>query len=161
MNTRYTAAVLVLIASLAVTPVAQAVMSRAGNAEDLGVGLALGQPMGPTVKYWLSSTTAIDGFAGYHFNSNFDVHADYLWHTFSSFDVTSGRLPFYGGLGARINLGNSSDFGARFPLGVSYLFPTDPIELFAEISPVVKLLSHIGLDMDGQMGIRIYLNYLK
>jgi hypothetical protein len=140
---------------------AHAITSRVGNPEDMGVGLALGQPMGATAKYWLSSTTAVDAFAGYHFNSNFDVHADYLWHTFSSFDVTNGRLPFYLGLGGRINLGNSSDFGMRIPLGVSYLFPTDPIELYAEVSPVVKLLSHIGLDMDGQVGVRIYINYLK
>jgi hypothetical protein len=140
---------------------AEAITSRVGNTEDLGFGSALGQPIGVTGKYWLNSTTAIDAFAGYHFNSNFDVHADYLWHTFSSFDVTNGRLPFYAGVGGRINLGNSSDFGMRIPFGLSYLFPTDPIELYAEVSPVIKLLSHIGFDMDGQVGIRIYINYLK
>ena len=117
-----------LIALITVSTTVQAVTSRVGNTEDMGVGFALGQPMGATAKYWLSSTTAVDAFAGYHFNSNFDMHADYLWHSFSSFDVTSGRLPFYIGLGGRVNLGDSSDFGMRTPFGISYLFPTDPIE---------------------------------
>jgi len=150
-----------LIALITVSTTVQAVTSRVGNTEDMGVGFALGQPMGATAKYWLSSTTAVDAFAGYHFNSNFDMHADYLWHSFSSFDVTSGRLPFYIGLGGRVNLGDSSDFGMRTPFGISYLFPTDPIEFYAEVSPVVKLLKHVGFDMDGQLGVRIYINYLK
>lgn len=140
---------------------AHAVTSRVGAAQDLGVGAAFGQPTGVTSKYWLSSTTAVDAFMGYHFNHNFDVHADYLWHTFSSFDVAQGRLPFYGGLGARVNLGDSSHLGVRIPVGVSYLFASDPIELFAEIGPVIKVLSHLGTDVDGQMGIRIYINYLR
>jgi hypothetical protein len=150
-----------LIGSLLLAGYAQAVTSRVGTAQDLGVGFALGQPMGATGKYWLSSTTAVDAFAGYHFNSNFDMHADYLWHSFSSFNVASGRLPFYVGLGGRVNFGDDSHFGARFPIGLSYLHPTEPIELFAEVAPVVKLLKDIGADVDGQLGIRVYINYLR
>jgi len=140
---------------------ARAVTSRVGAAQDLGLGAAMGQPLGVTGKYWLSSTVAVDAFAGYHFNSNFDIHTDYLWHSFSSFDIARGRLPFYVGLGARVNLGNSSDFGVRLPIGVSYLFPTDPIEAFVEVAPVVKLLKDIGADVDGQVGFRVYINYLR
>jgi hypothetical protein len=142
-------------------PSAQAVTSRVGSAQDMGVGLAVGQPLGVTTKYWLSSTTAVDAFAGYHFNSNFDVHVDYLLHSFSSFDVANGRLPFYLGIGGRVNLGDESHFGMRLPVGASYLFPTDPIEVFAEIAPVVKLIKHVGLDIDGMLGVRIYVNYLR
>lgn len=117
--------------------------------------------MGATGKYWLSTTTAIDAFAGYHFNSNFDLHADYLWHSFSSFDVSRGRLPFYLGLGGRINAGDDTHFGMRIPLGVSYLFPTDPLEFFVEVAPVVKLAPDIGADVDGLVGFRVYVNYLR
>src|SRR5262245_35995838 len=134
------------VAVLGACGVSQAVTSRVGAAQDLGFGVQLGQPMGLTTKYWMSSTTAVDGFMGYHFNSNFDMHADYLWHSFSSFDVQSGRMPFYLGLGGRVNLGDSSDFGMRLPLGLSYLFPNDAFEAYAEVAPVVKLLDHIGLD---------------
>lgn len=138
-----------------------AVTSRVGSAQDLGIGAGIGQPLGATGKYWLSSSTAIDAFAGYHFNGNFDLHADYLWHSFSSFAVSRGRLPFYLGLGARVNLGNDSDFGMRLPVGLSYLFPTDPVEVFIEVAPVVKLLADIGADVDGLVGFRLYVNYLR
>jgi hypothetical protein len=127
----------------------------------MGVGFVVGQPIGATTKYWLSSTTAVDVVAGYHFNHNFDLHADYLFHSFSSFDVQSGRLPFYVGLGGRINLGDDSHFGMRVPVGVSYLFPTDPVEAFVELAPVVKLIKKVGFDMDGLVGVRVYINYLR
>ena len=146
---------------LAMGGAAQAVTSRAGSSQDLGWGLELGQPMGVTGKYWLSSTSAVDGFMGYHFNGNFDIHADYLWHSFSSFEVESGRLPFYFGVGGRINAGNDTHFGARLPIGASYLFPSDPMELYAEVAPVIRLLKNIGIDIDGSVGIRVYVNYLK
>jgi len=138
-----------------------AMTSRVGAAEDVGVGIQFGQPMGVTGKYWLSSTSAVDAAAGYHFNSNFDMHADYLWHSFSSFDIQNGRLPFYFGAGGRVMLGNDCNFGMRLPLGVSFLPSNQPIEIYAEVAPVVQLLTSIGIDIDGAVGIRVYLNYLK
>ena len=161
MNKQIGTFVAVVALLFAVTRPVDAFTSRAGSAQDLGVGVALGQPMGASAKYWMSSTTAIDGFAGYHFNNNFDLHADYLWHSFSSFSVSQGRLPFYLGLGGRVNLGDDSHFGMRLPLGLSYLFPTDPIEAFVEIAPVVKLIPDVGADVDGMIGLRVYLNYIK
>ena len=140
---------------------ARAVMSRVGSAQDLGLGAQLGQPMGVTGKYWLSSTVAVDGFMGYHFNHNFDVHGDILWHTFSSFNVSSGRLPFYVGAGSRILLGDNSQLGLRLPVGVSYLFPSAPLEFYAEIAPVIQVAASIGADIDGALGLRLYVNYLK
>ncbi len=151
---------LTAFAMLSASPVL-AISSRVGNAEDLGFGAELGQPLGVTAKYWLSSAIAVDAAMGYHFNSNFDAHADYLFHSFSSFNVASGRLPFYLGLGGRILLGDDSQFGLRMPLGASYLYPNDPIEMFAEVAPIVKLTSGIGLDIDGVVGVRVYINYLK
>ena len=140
---------------------AQAVTSRVGSAEDLGFGAEIGQPMGVTAKYWMNSTLAIDGAMGYHFNRNFDAHSDLLWHTFSSFDISNGRLPFFAGVGGRILLGNDSQFGIRLPFGVSYLPSSDPVEIFAEIAPVLKLATSVGADVDGVVGIRLYINYLK
>ena len=138
----------------------KATTSRVGSAQDLGLGLQLGQPMGVTGKYWLSSTLAVDGFMGYHFNNNFDTHADVLWHSFSSFNVASGRLPFYIGMGGRIFGGDDTQFGIRLPIGVSYLTPSQPLELYAEIAPVVKIAPGIGADIDGAVGIRLYINYV-
>ena len=140
---------------------AQAVTSRVGSAQDLGFGTELGQPMGVTAKYWLSSTLAVDGAMGYHWNHNFDMHADALWHTFSSFDISNGRLPFYAGVGSRILLGDNSQLGIRLPFGVSYLPSSDPIELFVELAPVIQIAASLGADIDGVVGIRLYINYLK
>ena len=150
-----------LIGSVFVATYAQALTSRVGSAQDLGIGTQLGQPMGVTAKYWMNSTLAIDAFMGYHFSHNFDAHGDVLWHSFSSFDVSDGRLPFYVGAGGRILLGDDSQLGVRLPVGVSYLSSSQPIELYAEIAPVIQLITSIGADIDGAIGIRIYLNYLK
>ncbi len=157
MKTKLFAVVAVLSAALP----AQAVTSRVGSAQDFGVGTQLGQPMGVTAKYWLNSTLAVDGFMGYHFNHNFDAHGDILWHSFSSFDVSNGRLPFYVGAGGRILLGNDSQFGLRLPVGVSFLSSSQPLEFYAEVAPVIQLATSIGADIDGAIGIRIYINYLK
>jgi len=140
---------------------AQGVTSRVGSAQDLGLGTQLGQPMGVTGKYWMNSTVAIEAVMGYHFGHNFDAHGDVLWHSFSSFNISDGRLPFYVGAGGRMLLGDDSQFGLRLPLGVSYLPSSEPIELYAEIAPVIQLITSLGADIDGAIGIRIYLNYLK
>jgi hypothetical protein len=152
---------LILVAVAVLVSSAGAMSSRVGNAEDMGIGAELGQPLGATAKYWLSPSIAVDAAMGYHWNHNFDAHMDYLWHSFSSFNVSSGRLPFYLGFGGRVLLGDDSQFGLRFPVGASYLFPNDPIEMFAEVAPVMKLTSGIGVDIDGAVGFRLYVNYLK
>jgi hypothetical protein len=137
---------------------AAAMASRIGSPEDLGFGFALGQPMGVTMKYWTTSTSAVDAMMGYHFNGNFDVHADYLVHSYSSFDVSNGRLPIYAGLGARILLGNDSQLGMRLPVGASYLPTGNAIEAFVEIAPVIRLVTKLGIDVDGLVGLRFYVN---
>ena len=78
----------VIFGALAAGVPVQAVTSRVGSAQDLGIGTELGQPIGVTAKYWLNPTLAVDGAMGYHFNHNFDMHSDVLWHSFSSFDVS-------------------------------------------------------------------------
>lgn len=153
--------VLVLVLLFTALP-ARSMTSRVGAAEDMGIGAAAGQPFGLTAKYWTSATTAWDGFIGYHWNRNFDLHGDYLWHSFSSFNVSEGRMPFYIGVGARLNAGDDTHLGARFPLGVSYLSPSSPIEYFVQIAPILKVIGDFGgLDLDGQIGFRVYLNYLR
>lgn len=134
---------------------------RAGSAKDMGVGLTVGQPIGVTGKYWLSSTQAVDAFMGFHFNQNMDAHADYLWHFPSYIYVPSGRLPFYVGGGARILLGDSSQLALRFPIGLTYLFPHEPLETFVELAPVMRIVKGIGGDLDGHVGVRYYFRVTK
>ena len=58
-------------------------------------------------------------------------------------------------------LGNDSNFGMRLPIGISFLTSNEPLEFYAEVAPVVQLLTSIGIDIDGAVGVRIYFNYLK
>jgi hypothetical protein len=135
--------------------------SKVGNPRDIGIGLAVGQPTGVSGKYWLDTHVAVDGFLGYHFSDEFDMHADLLYHAFSLLPITQGRLPIYFGVGGRALLGDSDQFGFRFPVGVSYLFPDNPLEGFVELAPVMKVTSGIAAYMDFMVGARVYINYLK
>lgn len=122
---------------------------------SLGLGMELGQPIGATGKLWLSNISAVDAGLGYHFNHNFDVHADFLVHSFALGHIGDGDLPLYAGLGARVLVGDDTQFGLRIPLGAAYFLRPNRVELFAEIAPVIDL-SNIGGDVDGLVGIRIY-----
>ena len=112
-------------------------LARAGRHQPGRLGLDdLGElawrwasPWRFTAKYWLTPCRlAVDGTMGYHFNSNFDFHGDYLWHSFSSFNISSGRLPFYVGLGGHAYLGDSVAVRPAFPVGAPRTFsPLRPV----------------------------------
>jgi hypothetical protein len=135
--------------------------SKAGNPRDMGIGVAVGQPTGVAGKLWLDKNLAVDAFAGYHFSGDFDLHGDLLYHAFSILPIEHGRLPLYFGLGGRVLLGDDDQFGLRVPIGVSFLFPDNPIEVFGELAPVMKVTSGVAAYMDFLVGARVYINYLK
>ena len=153
--------ILTAIFGIWIAGIANADTSRVGSAQDLGIGPMLGQPMGASAKYWFNSTVAADVGLGYHFDDNLAVHSDILWHSFSSFGLTNGRLPFYLGAGGRVLVGDDSQFGIRLPLGISFLPSADPLEFFFELAPVVQLAPDLDADLDGVIGIRLYLNYIR
>jgi hypothetical protein len=130
------------------------------NAGDFGIGLILGEPTGLSAKYYLGGTNALDfGLAwslGRH--SNFHAHADYLRHKFDVFEVQTGRLPFYYGIGARVIGGDQGLVGIRVPIGVSYYFPNDPLEIFFEVVPILDLAPSTSFSGNGGLGIRYYFN---
>ncbi|MCU0915647.1 MAG: DUF3996 domain-containing protein [Planctomycetes bacterium] len=148
-------------------------MGTSAFAQDqLGLGLILGEPTGLSVKYWLDDEHAIDGAAGWSFwdDDGFQLHADYLWHNYELLDLgeTEGRVPVYYGLGARLkfenddNRGRGDDddtvFGIRAPLGITYRFANEPLDLFAEIVPVLDLTPDVELNLNLAVGIRIYVH---
>ena len=130
------------------------------NSGDFGIGLILGEPTGLSAKYYLGGNNALDfGVAwslGRH--SHFHVHADYLRHNFSAFNVETGRLPFYYGIGARVLGGDNGVVGVRIPIGVSYYFPNDPLEIFFEVVPILDLAPSTSFSGNGGLGIRYYFN---
>jgi hypothetical protein len=153
MNYRQTLLAGLLLSTLgSAASAASTDINRQGN---LGLGVEVGQPIGVTGKLWLSDMTAVDAALGYHFNHNFDTHADFLLHTNTLTSSMNGTLPLYVGLGARVLAGDDTQFGIRIPFGISYFLTSHKIEFFAEIAPIVDL-SNFGADVDGTAGIRLY-----
>ena len=125
-----------------------------------GVGVIVGEPTGISLKGWLNSINAIDaGLAwSFHRQTSFDLHADYLWHSFHVFQ-TRERIPLYYGIGARIKTarnGADARFGARVVLGVAYLFRDAPVDLFLEVAPIVDIAPATELDGNAGFGVRFY-----
>lgn len=144
--------------------------SVAGAEDGLGVGVIVGEPTGISVKKWLSHDTAIDAAAAWSFseNASFQFHADYLIHNFGLLKTgdIGGRLPVYFGVGGRLKLENNDNnngrnnhdalLGVRIPLGISYLFTKAPVDIFAEIVPVLDVVPDTHFDINGAIGVRYY-----
>jgi hypothetical protein len=132
------------------------------NSKNLGVGVMVGEPTGLTLKSWFNERNAFDAGLAWSFGryDAIHIHADYLWHSYSVFnDIEEGTLPLYYGIGARAVFGeDDSVIGARIPLGLNYLFEEAPIGMFLEVAPVVNLIPETDLDVNGGLGVRVYLN---
>lgn len=137
------------------------------HAGTTGVGVIAGEPTGISFKTWVDEVHAIDAAAGWSLsgNTSLRLHADYLWHDFGLLrpGPPEGRLPLYFGIGARARLGEENDrhdsddhLGVRFPLGIAWIAPAAPIDVFVEIVPVLDLLPGTELDIDAAIGVRFW-----
>lgn len=126
------------------------------NAGKTGLGVMIGEPTGITLKSWTSQNTAFDVGLAWSLSGNDDiyVHADHQWH--KPLEVEKGSLSFFYGIGARAIFSNDTFFGARIPLGLSYLAPEAPLEFYLEVAPVINLIPDTDGDADGGIGIRYY-----
>jgi len=124
--------------------------------KKLGLGIIVGEPTGVIAKYWTGNRTAFDIAGSWSFSGEnaFHLHADYLLHSFIK--VETGKLAFYYGIGARLNLQDDARFGIKIPLGLSYMLPNAPLDIFFEISPVMDLIPDTELKLLGFVGIRYY-----
>lgn len=143
--------------------------AQAQTTDGLGVGIILGEPTGLGLKKWLGNDRAIDAGVAWSFSENesLHVHVDYLFHRFDVLTAAvPGRLPVHFGIGGRLKFKdddekkkrNSDDnlIGIRVPLGVSYLFASAPIDLFAEIVPVLDVAPDTDFDLNAAIGVRYY-----
>lgn len=123
-----------------------------------GVGVLFGEPTGLSAKYFFNDTIAVDGGIGwaFHHHTDFHLHSDVLWHDFDLIPVPEGKLPLYFGVGARFKAADHADdrFGIRVPVGVSYLFECLPIDVFAEIAPVLDLAPSTRGGLTAGVGVR-------
>jgi len=121
----------------------------------LSLGVVIGDPLGPSVKYWMDSTTAVD--FGIGFDNDPVFYADVLWHSWTLLPrPTSGDLGLYAGLGPRYEAVDNHDdeVGIRVPLGITYLVGRAPIEFFAELVPVFEVSPDTDSELDAGIGVR-------
>ena len=142
-------------------PIAIVLLLVAGeiNAQgQFGLGIVVGEPTGVSAKYWASGTNAFDFGAAWSFkgDGNLLLQADYVWHTFSLIPVREGKLPFYFGIGGRVIFSHDPLIGARIPLGLDYIFTNAPIDVFAEIVPILDLAPETNFNLGGGIGVRFW-----
>lgn len=123
---------------------------------EFGIGFIAGTPLGFSGKYLLSKRNAVDAALGVQ-GGDLDAHFDFLTHFR---DV--GRQPAYGklapylGLGMKIKDEHDMLFGFRFVGGLSYAIHKSPLEVFAELAPVLRIEPDTGSNLDGGVGLRYY-----
>jgi hypothetical protein len=145
------ALVLVLFACLAG-------LSFGDSKHNFGLGIILGEPTGLSAKGWISQTVAIDGGAAWSFTSGsyLQVHGDLLLHNFHLFEVDTGKMSFFYGVGGRIRFDTDTTVSLRVPVGITYEFEKTPIELFLEVAPMLNLTPATEVDVAGGIGFRYY-----
>ena len=122
-----------------------------------GLGIILGEPTGVSAKLWTGGTNALDFAAAWSFkgDGHLLLQADYVWH--SDLERTSsGKVAFYYGIGGRIIFSDEPLLGARIPIGLDYQFSSAPIDIFAEIVPILDLIPSTGFALGGGLGVRFW-----
>lgn len=135
--------------------------SMNGMAGKFGVGLTFGEPLGPSAKYFFNDVVGIDGAFGWstHDHTDFYMQSDLLSHDFDLIPVSQGAMPVYFGAGGLLrfrNSGEDNQFGIRVPVGASYLFDKAPVEIFAEVGPVLDLKPAVRGEVTGGIGVRFW-----
>lgn len=155
---------ILFLAAVSVTLIAIAETSYALDVrrERIGLGVVVGEPTGVSAKYWLDRDTAVAGAASWSLIGNsVGVHGDYLYHFHDIIKTRDFTIPLYVGAGGRVKssfIGGGFPFaaGVRIPLGATYLFPRDPIDIFLEVVPGVELFPNTAPSIEGGIGIRFY-----
>lgn len=145
--------VLIIVAILTVSSASFAVAAQPKN---LSIGVILGQPTGLSAKLWLSQTSAVDLAAAWNFLpvGSLYLQADYLYHIYHLFNVKKGKLPIYFGVGGSVALQPTTTIGLRVPVGLEYLFPDAPLDLFVEVGFGISLYPATQFQGSGGVGIR-------
>ena len=106
---------------------------------------------------WQSDNTAFDAGIAWSFggSGSVHIHSDYLRHNW--LDTNTGGLALYYGLGARVKLADDPRLGARIPIGLQFNIPDTRLSAFFEVAPLLDLVPETTFDVNGGLGIRIFL----
>jgi hypothetical protein len=133
-----------------------------------GMGVIIGEPTGLSGKYWLGGNRALDFAFGASFFTDYRLHGMYLFHVDA---FGHQRVPlhyglgvsFAGGAGKIVRIGRGTEtrsekygLGPRGTVGISYLVPSAPFDLFTEIGAVLFVVPSAVLALDLSLGARYY-----
>ena len=153
---------------LAVTIILALSLSSSASAQNAqgetwGAGVVAGDPFGLSGKYWVDKTQAIDAAAGWDVThtESFELYADYLFHNFEMLSIKERPVALFFGAGPRFTFNDQdhdgdTSFGLRLPVGLTYLLPHDPIEMFGEIVPGMDLAPSSQFKLQWGLGVRFY-----
>ncbi len=133
-------------------------ISTSAQDRGFGLGIILGEPTGVSGKLWTSGENAFDFAAAWSFkgDGHLLLQADYVWHIFRLIPVSSGKLPFYVGVGGRVVFADDATIGVRVPLGLDYMFADAPVDIFVELVPILDLAPSTDFDFNGGIGARFW-----
>lgn len=129
-----------------------------GPGGPIGVGAALGDPLGLTGKYYLNNTMAIQIAAGlgYSREEGFQINGDYVWHPHVIGATDDFVLSWYLGAGMGVLIGEEPNLNARFPLGVQGALSHFNLDAFIQVDPGFAVVKDQGFTYDVVTGIRFY-----
>lgn len=141
--------------ALALLSAPATVHARLGG--NFGAGFIAGDPSGLSGKLWLNDKNALDFSAGFSVQDDWiSLGADYVWHEFGLIPVPQGQLPLYYGMGVWTSVARNAAIGARGVVGLEYLFPSAPLDVFVEIGPGASILPSTGFGLSGGLGMRYF-----
>lgn len=125
----------------------------------LGAGMMLGNPTGVNAKYWLDEDRAVDAGLGFSFGrkTELSVHSDYLFHQKAVlFYNDIHPLDLYYGVGGRLEFSDGLEMGVRVPVGLTHFIEEKNADVFAEVAPVIDIISKVGIEFHFAIGARYY-----
>ena len=135
-----------------------AAQSYGSGLGGIGLGFIVGEPSGINAKLWSGPATAIDAGLAWSLADGgaTNLYGDFLWHNFDLFDLQSGYLPLYFGVGGRLQFEEDTRFGIRGVVGLSYIFPSSPLDAFLELVPVFDIAPEGDLTFNAAIGARYF-----
>ena len=128
-----------------------------------GVGLALGEPSGFSVKKFTDGEQAFQYTLGYSFVTDKEslvFGADYLLHNYDIITAEKGRISLYYGFGLFLSYDRSEsskgEVYARIPLGVAYEISDFPADVFFEFAPGIAVFPTPSIVTNFAIGGRFY-----
>jgi hypothetical protein len=126
-----------------------------------GAGLYLGEPIGITLKGYLTQRWALMGAAGWSFPEEaFTLKVDGTYDILDiPVDTQVITLPFYLGVGGFMEINENhehSEGGIVVPVGLAVQWSKYPVEAFVELEPGIAVAPDTEFELMGGIGARFY-----